>query len=240
MEILQTNNASLFETISGNRTLSPLKIKRISEDIKNGLNMLPYSPIIVSKAANGKLKIIDGQHRKEVSMVTGNPIYYVICENISLTQIAQINSRQEKWTLFDFLKCYIKIGIQDYADIQIIIDEFKVSISIAGNLLMNFNVNPDFKEKFQSGNFKSNHFDKTKQILRLSQKLFSAYTFSKDKNLILALIKIKEKGLCDFEELAKKLEQAPNEMDLQASTKLYIYNIERVYNHRNSIRKTIY
>jgi hypothetical protein len=239
MEILKTTDYTLFQPILGNRELNPVKIKKICADIENGFNMLPYSPIIVSNQ-KGKLGIIDGQHRMEVSKRTKNPIYYVICDDITLKQIAQLNSRQEKWKATDFLSCYIKLGIEDYKDILSITNEFKLSIKTATDLLMDFSYHSRTTEDFQNGDFKSNHFEETKKLLRLTEKLFSKYVFSKDRYLIGALIKLQEKNLCDFEKLYSKIEAAPNIMERHHSIKGYIYNIERVYNHKNSIREVIY
>ena len=239
-QIVQTNDYSLFESITGNRNLSQTKIEKICNDIANGFNMLPYCPIIVSES-DGKFQIIDGQHRFEVSKKTQNPVYYVVCETLTLKQIAQLNSRGEKWKPQDFLNCYIKLGISDYEHIREVMDKHKVGINTAINLLMyNKHVETKSTEVFQSGDFKCNYLQETHDLLTLVDSLFGRYTFSKDRYLIGAVQAIQKKGKCDFDRLRTKIAASPIMMDKQTDVKNYIYNIERVYNFKSQTREVIY
>ncbi|WP_298119327.1 hypothetical protein [Flavobacterium sp.] len=242
MEILQTNDYSKFQKIVGNRNINNAKIDKIINDINQGFNMLPYCPIIVSlDKKTEKFNIIDGQHRREISERTGNPVYYVVCDTLSLKQIAQLNSRGEKWKPSDFLSCYINLGIEDYKDIVLIMNEFGINIKVTIDLLMYFSHSESKStDIFQSGDFKTNYLKETRELLALVNDLFSRYTFSKDKYLIGAVQKIKERGKCDFEVLKAKISLAPVMMDKQVDLKNYIYNIERVYNFKNQNRQVIY
>jgi hypothetical protein len=239
MEIKNTTDYNSFDTIIGNRVLNVRKIDKICLDIENGFNMLPFCPIIVSEK-EGKFNIIDGQHRYQVSIKTKNPVYYVICNSLSLMQIAQLNSRSEKWKATDFLNCYIKLGISDYEKILEIMRKHKAAIKVAVDLLMSNSVKAKNTEFFQDGTFECKYFNETDSLLTLTEELFGEYTFSKDRNLIGAVQQIVKKGKCDFEKLKQKIASAPMVMDRQASVKLYIYNIEKVYNHKNQIREIIY
>lgn len=240
MVIEQSKNYDLFENIIGNRNLSISKIEKICSDVINGFNMLPYCPIVVSQDDKGVLNIIDGQHRYQVSKKTNNPVYYVICDTLSLKQIAQLNSRGEKWKPTDFLNCYIKLGIPDYMRIKEIMEKHKIAIKVAVDLLMYNNPKVQSTDTFQSGNFICQYYSETDALLTLVDKLFGQYTFSKDRSLIGAVQELQKKGLCDFEKLRAKISEAPMGMDRQSSVKQYIYNIERVYNHKNQNRQVIY
>jgi hypothetical protein len=239
-QIAQTNDYSLFESITGNRSLNQGKVEKICNDIANGFNMLPYCPIIVSENG-GKLQIIDGQHRFEVSKQTQNPVYYVLCQTLTLKQIAQLNSRGEKWKPQDFLNCYIRLGIKDYERIYEIMNEYKINIRLTIDLLMyNKHSEPKSTEVFQSGDFQCNYLQETHDLLKLSDSLFGRYTFSKDRYLIGAVQAIQKKGKCDFDKLRSKIAAAPMMMDKQTDVKNYIYNIERVYNFKSQSREVIY
>jgi hypothetical protein len=239
MIINQTKDYSIFKSIVGNRTINYSKIEKICIDVNSGFNMLPYCPVICTEI-NGKLSIIDGQHRVEVSKQTGQPVYYVVCNNLSLRQIAQLNSRGQKWGVMDFLNCYTKLGIEDYIELKAIIAIHKMTIGTVVSLLMGFDTKKRFKEEFEGGDFKVNFLKETEYILTLTNDLFGQYTFSKDRNLIDALQSLKNKGLCDFDKLKLKISQNPIGMDKQATPKNYIYNIERVYNFKNHSREVIY
>lgn len=232
---------SEFGSINGNRNINRKKVDAIKKDIENGLNLLPYAPIIVYPEGN-LLMIVDGQHRFIVSSELDLPVYYVLSDKLTLQQMALINNRQDKWTMHDFLRCYIKIGIEDYKTLKTLMDKYLVGISTAVDLLMLGKISKQGKssQTFRSGEFKINFLEETKDLLDLNNSLFDRYKFYKDRNLITAVQEIKAKGKCDFEILKEKIAAAPNIMDKQVSVKDYIFNIERVYNHRSVNRKVIF
>jgi len=243
INIHQTKDYSLFDSITGNRSINQGKVDKIVKDIEAGFNMLPYCPIIVSES-NGRLQVIDGQHRVVVSNKTGNPVYYVICNTLTLKQIAMLNSRGEKWKTVDFLNCYINLGIQDYKDLKVVAAKHGIQLRNATDMLM-FNTpaagsNQNSVEKFQSGEFQIRYLEETEQILNLTNDIFGRYTFSKDPKLIAAVQVLQKNKKCDFERLKAKIAQAPMNMDKCANTKLYLSNIERVYNFKSQAREVIF
>jgi len=239
MIIEKTKDYEAFRTINGNRVLNQKKIQTICKDIREGLDMLPYYPVIVSVHESGAFSIIDGQHRFEVSKALNEPVYYMVCDTLSLKQIAQLNSRGQKWSINDFLNCYSKLGIADYVTLKNMAREYKIPVSTIGSFLMDNKPKSDFKEQFESGNFKIKYLEETKLLLNRTDLLFGQYRFSKDRYLFGAVQKIQEKGLCDFDKLKAKIESAPMIMDKQGNVKSYCYIIERVYNHKNTNRETI-
>lgn len=243
MEIKKSNDYSQFVMLTGNRPINQKKVDKIVSDIKNGFNMLPYFPILV-KSQGESFAIIDGQHRYEASVKSEEPVYYILGEDITLKQIAQLNSRGEKWKPSDYINCYIKLGVEDYKVLNEILTRFKVPTYAAISLLMYNKVksgaHAELQELFFSGEFKVNFYHETVELLELVDLLFSRYTFSNDRSLIEAVQKIKEGGKCDFDELEEKIQQSPMSMDRQSTVKSYIYNIERVYNYKRQMRKVIY
>lgn len=244
MKIENTTDYSQFEMLLGNRPINQKKVDKIVDDINNGFNMLPYFPILVKEQESGKLGIIDGQHRYTVSKESGLPVYYIVGNDVSLKQIAQLNSRGEKWKPQDYLNCYIKLGSEDYEILDKVLKRHKVPINTAISLLMYNTVktggNSDLIEKFRAGEFKVNYEKEANELLELVDDLFGRYVFASDRNLIAAVQRLLEGGKCDFEILKSKIGMAPMMMDKQADVKKYIYNIEQVYNFRNQNRQVIY
>lgn len=243
MEMIEIKNSleyDLFETITGNRNINQKKVDRICQDIQDGLNLLPYCPVMVYEA-NGKLNLVDGQHRFTVSKKLGLPVYYVVCHEISLQQIATINSKQDKWTAKDFLKCYIKLGNDHYIKLEEILKKYQVQISTAYEMLMQGQpINRKSSEYFKNGTFEVRFLEETIDVLELAKDIFGRYVFTYDRHLLAALLRIQEKGKCNFKILKEKISSAPNLMDKQSTVKNYIYNIERVYNHNNRERQVIF
>lgn len=245
MEILQSTEYHRFRTITGNRNVSGKKVDNIIADIKAGLNLLPYCPIIIFMNENDDhyFNIIDGQHRFEVSKKLGEPVYYVKSEKLDLRQIARMNSRSDKWTNRNFLDCYVNIGIKDYVVLRDFIKTHHIVYSAAVSFLMLGKISgggTDIMDTFRNGEFKVEHLQTATEIVELTSSLFDKYMFSTDRNLIAAVHELKKVGKCDWNTLRRKIKAAPNEMSKQDSRKEYIYNIERVYNHNNSKRVTIF
>lgn len=231
----------VFVFLNGNRPLNLKKIEKIKTDVAAGFNLLPYCPVIVYEK-DEQLFIIDGQHRFTVSKELGLPVYYVVSDELNLFQIATMNSKQDKWSDKDFLNCYIELGIEDYQILKEIIEEFQMGIGVTAELLMfgDYTKRKETVSNFREGSFKVKFRSETEEFLELHNSLFGRYRFYSDRNLIAALQSIRAKGKCDFKFLLDKIKQAPMLMDKQTSVKEYIYNIERVYNHKASIRKIIY
>jgi hypothetical protein len=230
-----------FGLLTGNRIINRSKIEKIKEDIESGFNLLPYCPVIVFEKEN-ILYIIDGQHRFYVSKELELPVYYVVSEELNLFQIATMNSKQDKWKEKDFLKCYMELGINDYKILNDLSSEFGVGIAIVAELLMNgkYAGVKDILSHFREGKFVVKFENESRTLLELIRRLFGRYRFSNDRALFKAIQMIREKGLCDFDFLQEKIKQSPNLMDKQTSPKDYIYNIEKVYNHKATIRKVIF
>lgn len=242
--IKQTTDYRKFKTILGNRIVSERRVNNIIADIKAGLNLLPYCPIIVYVNADDKKPfcIIDGQHRFEVCKRLKEPIYYIESKELNLLQIAKINSRSEKWTKKNFLDCYVNLGLKDYIVLRDFIKKYNVVYSTAISFLMEGRITGGgaLMEKFRNGEFKVNYFDIADKIVSLTMSLFSIYVFSRDRYLIAAVQQINKKEVCDWEVLRRKIKAAPNEMDKQYSKKDYLLNIERLYNYGNKNRIAIY
>ncbi len=241
MEIKATKDYEKFDTILGNRIINEKKVQRLMEDINKGLNLLPYCPIIVYPEKD-QLKIVDGQHRFETSKRLESYIYYVECDPLDLKQIARINYRSDKWGSKDFLDCYVRLGSADYQTLKEFIITYALIFTTSIDLLMFGKIGSSQRgmDFFRDGEFKVNFYDDSAALIELTQKLFNRYKFWNDRDLIIAVQKLQQKGLCDFELLQKKIEEAPNEMDKQSSPKLYIFNIERVYNFKCSKRTIIF
>lgn len=239
MEIQQTTSYSKFNTITGNRAVNLSKIEKIAADIEAGFNMLPYCPIIVSEQ-NGKYNIIDGQHRYQVSVTTKQPVYYVVCNTLTLKQIAILNSRGDKWKATDFLNCYINLGIEDYKVLKQFMQKNRLNIKLAIDLLMFYKHHENSTDIFQSGEFKLNYLNEASELIKVVDDIFEIYAFSHDRYLIGAVQQLQKIGKCDFEVLKKKVKMAPNMLEKHGDVKSYIYNIEKIYNFKNSIREVIY
>lgn len=243
MEIQKTEDYEKFTTITGNRTISSKKVDRIVEDVKNGLNLFPYCPIIVTKGVDEKLNIVDGQHRFTASRNLEQPIYFVIAPDIKLRDIARLNTNTDKWNMKDFLECYIKLGQKDYAILKDFMSRKHTGYKLSIALLMNGVVrsgSSDLTNKFKDGLFEVNFLDSANKTIELVDYLLGHMNIYRDLHLISAIYQLQKKNLWDLERMKDKIIKNPKYIDKQSSAKNYIYMLEQIYNIGNQNRSTIF
>jgi len=72
-------------------------------------------PMTVRKSLDGKLEVVDGQHRLHIAMKLGLPAKYVE-ENRDI-DVAALQTTQKAWKLEDYVSKYAKEGVADYAEL---------------------------------------------------------------------------------------------------------------------------
>jgi|GEM_PF-824859 hypothetical protein len=237
-KIYANKNIGLFKLLTGNRDLNLIKIKRIKKDIQSGLNMMRYFPILVTK----DMVIIDGQHRFMVCKELDLPVYYIIVqEDLSLADIAQFNSRTEKWKLKDFVNAYSQLGNNHYKVLGQFVNSYQFSYTDAVGLLMHgtSNQNGSVLDLFRTGQFEVKYSLEATEIAEKVSR-FRFFTRYKNKAFIRAIETLHKGGKCDFDRLAEKVENRLDQFEGKVSAKEYLTQLELFYNHGLSKRAIIY
>lgn len=84
MEIFRTNKYEIFKQLKGNREVSPKRISKIINSIKEVGYII--NPIIV----NEKMEVIDGQGRLEALRILKMPVDYIIQDGIGIKECISI------------------------------------------------------------------------------------------------------------------------------------------------------
>ena len=241
VKVYFTTDYTIFKAIKGNRLLNESKINRIISDIKSGLDMLKYYPIVVDE----NLNVIDGQHRLFIARKLKLNVYYIISKKIALNSIAKINSNTEKWNNEDFINCYIVNGSADYQKLRDFKDKYGFPLSVCQFLLMEGSATrgsnaADMKEIFHQGRFLVK-FEKQAQQIAESVILFAKFPNHKSRPFIEAIYKVIISGKCEVTEIAEKYKnQDASVLKMQANYKGYLTNLEEVVNFKCSKRKVIF
>jgi len=234
-----TKDYKLFKFITGNRNINERKVKKIINDIDDGLNMLKYCPIVVTK----EMKIIDGQHRFHVCKILKHPVFYVIAEEISLKQIANINSRTERWKPIDFVNCYMANGNTQYAIIKRFVDEYQLPVSCALMVLTNGITGNAYSlrqiKEFENGEFKVVNEAGAEKLVKYSMR-FDDFPGRTTGTFLKALNYLFRAKLFNEEILIKKFLDNKEALTIQGSHKGYLIKLEEIYNYRNQKRQAIY
>lgn len=240
IKIYFTREYSRFKNIWGNRELSQSKIKKLTNDIVNGLDMLRYCPIIVDDQMN----VIDGQHRLWVAKQLKSNIWYVIADKKNLHEIAKINSAVERWKVKDFINCYCTLANENYKTLEAFMSKNNVNATIAINLLAAGVINTNSgtaatsKETFEAGQFKVKFEKDANELMALVSK-FHGYKGYNSRSFIEAIQRIKRANKCDMDRLIENFQTNMKIMDGALSVKQIIVKLEEIYNHKKSIRVQI-
>lgn len=233
-----------FKMIDGNRELNETKINKIMKDIEAGIDVLKYYPIQV-REIDGRLHIIDGQHRFFIGKKLGRAIYYILLgEDRTLFEIAVINSNTEKWKTKDFINCYINLDNPHYKELDKFMRKYQLSATLSANLLADGAPNygsggNQSLEQFQRGRFEVKAREEAKKLADLCAH-FNDFKYAKNASFFVAINRIMQAGKIDMWDLVKKYNSHKDELVKQLSWKEYITNLENIYNKRLQSRVIIY
>jgi len=244
VKVFFTNEYGRFKTINGNRQLNNQKINRIIKDINNGIDVLKFCPIIVSEKKE-RLEIIDGQHRFFVAKKMKSQVWYIIASDMTLMEIAKINSNTERWKDKDFINCYIQQDNENYKMIQQFMDDTGFPLSTCLQLLYTGTMKGEggssthLKPRFISGTYEVKDLagaQRTSAVI----KLFKDFDGHTQGAFCEAICRILRAEKIDIKDLHKKWQKDPKQLTKRSSVKEYLVDLETIYNQSNRIRKVIF
>lgn len=238
--VFQSTEYNRFRMINGNRQLNEKKINKIINEIQEGNDLLEYYPIQVYEH-DGRLEIMDGQHRFYICRKLKRPVFYVIIKRaVGLPEIAKVNSNVEKWKATDFINCYVQLGNEHYIRFRDIMDKYPVPVTTLISMLQSGKVNDGggTKDSFNLGAFEISHYDQTLQILDICKQFEFSGKFS--RSFINAIIRMMEAGLVNITDVIEKVNKHKEEIIATGNWKDFLVNIESIYNKGNRNRVTIY
>jgi hypothetical protein len=243
--VYMSTDYKLFKMMEGNRTINKKKIERIIKEIKSGNDVLDESPILVTESKSA-LEIKDGQHRFLVAQQLKRPVHYVIKkQDMSILNVARVNSNTEKWSAEAFIHAYVKSGREDYKKLDSFHKKYRIAVGTCLVLLTYGTEKAPggsidrLQHEFQNGDFKVKNYKDAVVVAELC-KSFDAYSGWNSRPFIQAVIKLLQFGQCDFERLKKKFLQKPAMLVSQSNWKGYADNFQRIYNYDNSKQQVIY
>jgi hypothetical protein len=120
--IKKTKDYEIFKKHESNRELVPANLKRLTFSISTR-NLLGMRPILV----NGKMEVIDGQHRLEIAKKLGLEIYYEMQEQLVTKDMYLLNENQSKWKFDDYIHYYCNEGNVNYIKFKYFTEENNLS-----------------------------------------------------------------------------------------------------------------
>lgn len=230
MEIQKTDNYAQFKLAEGNRIVSAGKVNRLVKSISKH-NMLLANPIIINK----KGEVIDGQHRLAAAEILGLPIYYVVFNPATLSEIQLLNSNMTPWTARDFMASYIALGKGEYKKLNEFLLKYGFPLGITIRMAMSEKgwektraITQDFKE----GKFIFKNPDETIKNAELAQDVleFCSPVVKQSTIFYQALFKLKDIDPQLTDRLVMKLAEGATKIQRVGSILEYMRQFEDILN----------
>lgn len=248
VKVYATTDYKRFVVLDGNRPINKKKVERIIKEIESGNDVLDEVPILV-KESGSKLPVIDGQHRLEVSRRLKRPVHYIIRrQDMSLYNVAKVNSNVEKWKDTDYVNCYVKAGNDHYVKLQAFCKKYQISPGIGIILLHNGTMKGESDEgkrretlrlEFEQGTWECRK-QKEARLIMEQCKNFEAFPGWNSRAFIMAICVLMQKELCDFDRLVKKFLRDPRRLTSSGNYKDILVSLESIYNLDNQKRVAIH
>lgn len=245
VKVYQTTEYKRFTNIEGNRPLNKKKIERIINDIKNGNDILDEVPVLVQENKTS-LHVLDGQHRVEIAKQLKRPVHYIIHKvDMSMYDLAKVNSNTEKWTSDNFINAYIKAGNKHYEKLKEFVDKYGISVGVSVTLLETGTIKSDGGAKhdcilnFQQGVFQVKHWKEACAIAEICQA-FAPFTGIAARPFIIAIARIIDADKCEMDVLIEKFKKNPLRLVQKHRWKEYLTLLQEIYNTGNSKQRPIY
>jgi hypothetical protein len=243
VKVFFTKDYRRFVKVQGNRTLNKKKIKRIKDDIAAGLDLLKYCPIIVAEK-DGKLEIIDGQHRFAVATELKSHVWYIVADELTLLEIAKMNSNTEKWKNRDFIHCYTSQGNEHYAKIDEFMKKYGFPMSVTVGLLTKGTILADgssvaMMNDFQAGTVKVTRYADAVKVAE-TVMAFEGFAAKCSRTFVVAVCKILEAEKMPIEDVIEAYRNNKERLQAHGNWKDYLVNLETIVNIGKSKRRVIY
>lgn len=246
VKVYQTDDYKLFAQLDGNRSLNKKKIERIIKEIKAGNDILDLVPVLVRESKN-KLIVLDGQHRLEIAKLLKRPVHYILqIKDMTLHNVAKVNSNTEKWKDLDFINCYVTAGNNHYKRLEEFRKTYGMAVGVCLVLLKYGTVRSDgggdaeaMRMDFEQGRFEVKKYKEAVMLAEICQN-FSAFPSWSSRPFVMAISKILTAEKCDFDVLVKKYKEDPAKLTNQGNVKSYLSLLEEIYNRNNSKRRMIF
>lgn len=239
INIQVTKDYSKFKIVNGNREINKAHVKRLAKSISDN-NLLEFNPILVNK----NYEVIDGQHRLTVAQENNLPVYFVMVNPAGLAEVQLLNANSKAWSMSDYLKSYIKLGINDYSILEDYMDQYGLPLMISAAFLEGIELNSQkFKnlpQKFRAGEFRVKSLNKA---IQLAEKIviFKPYVEKgawRGRYFIEALTTAF--GIVRAEKLLKKVKTSKKLIIPQVNRTAYLRALEDILNYRSRSETRLY
>jgi len=228
-QIKETKNYGLFDFDIENRDFNPGKHRQLLKSLKtHGFD--PARPIVCANGKNGRLEVVDGQHRLNFCRALEIPVFFTITEH---SDPRAYNAPSVGWSIADWLKSWRCSGNKHYEALASFVEKYKLPITTSANMLAGVdNGNGGgIVNKIKDGTFKVVDAEfaeaSASAIVSISEHFKEAKSFYFVAS-VSKCVRVKEFNL---DHLLHKIKKFPGQLKPCARIDQYLEDIEALYNY---------
>lgn len=231
-KILETNNYHKFALAPFNRELG--NIKRLEASMRQ-CGFWDDKPILV-KRENGKLLIVEGQHRFEVARRLGLPVKYL--ETKREVNIPEDERSKRPWSLKDYLYSYCQMGKEPYLRVREYFEQTGINLVACISLLAGESAGSNNQvSKFKSGTYLLGNPAHSRVVaLIIGQCRESGFPAWNNHLFVQAVSKIAWAEGFAAEVMKEKIKTHVQFMKKQGTKQEYLEMLESIYNRQSHTR----
>jgi len=230
-QIQTTTSYGKFVLAGENRPIRLKKVERLRQAMERK-NLSTNFPIIVSKNGKDKYVIIDGQHRFLANVQLKAPIFYINAkDDISIDEVAEVNTLQDKWNHTDYLHHFTKKGMHEYKVLEGFMRRYGFGLTTSLAMLTGSKGNRT--DEFRAGNIvTTNNLTQANKHAERIHELGTHVSFFKTRSFVLACFDMFKRPDYDHERMVGKLDYLSHKLVRCANKEDYLGVLEEIYNFK--------
>ena len=179
LKIHITKNYEMFKRLAGNR---PVRESHVAHLVK----MLTERTVLIPILVNGKMEVIDGQHRLEAMKRLTIAVPYIKGGQLQLEDVQALNSSSQPWTPMDYALSYVELGNKHYKTYIDFRHKHNLGHEAACWLLQGQEVGR-LRQVFQEGKFRVADLEESEMKMKTLETLKPIFPHWRDVTFIKAL-----------------------------------------------------
>jgi hypothetical protein len=225
--VSKTNDYLKFKSKQGNRDLNGLHLKRLKSSVQE-IDLLHANPILV----NERFEIIDGQHRFNVCVDLGKPIYYIVVNGLGLREIQVLNANSKNWKLEDYIDGYCSMGVQEYCYLKSLLNKTNLGVTILMALFSSAGASGNGQESLKNGELILANKTRGLIILEWIKDWVKFYQGGDRRSFIYALIQLHNIKGYSHDKMMQKIKYQSTKLVDCTNAKTYLALLEEIYNFK--------
>lgn len=242
IDYFSTQDYSIFDRVNSNRNVDQKWVETLAALILEK-DQLKSNPLNVKESLNGKLFVMEGQHRlaavEYIFKTTGirKKVYFIVDNDFQVSDIPKINSNRRKWNPGNYTSHYIKEGKNDYNTLLLFTKKHGLSINNSIGLLSGKGSNPNSNliKEFQTGGFEVTDFSHAEKVMKYL-KDFQKYNIKNlsSKTFLVVLSKITTLDDYDHKWMLLKMDVKFRKFRECSTMEEFKKIFADIYNHENN------